>query len=292
MVFLGDFPGAWRSRLVRLFFHKHTTFIVFKKTHMRIRYPLEKHAQLVENKPITMQKPSKESIIEAYNDLVKKQGGKPVGERFFKRETGLSHHYWKGGYWRSWSAFQADAGYEPNSPNLKIPDETVLRHFAELALERNEIPIEADLMLKRKEDSSFPGKLAFRRWGSRDALFAKVAEYCEEKEQFAPVLDLLKSGISNSLDHRLDSFHIKGFVYLLRSGKNYKLGRSNAVGRRLRELSIQLPQKPDMVHVIETDDPEGIEQYWHRRFAEKRQGGEWFVLSPEDVRAFKKRRFQ
>ncbi len=239
-----------------------------------------------------MPKLSKEKIISVYIDLVKKRGGKPIGVRIFQRESGISHSYWGGIYWRSWSDFQADAGFEPNSQTSKIPDDLLLHRFAELALEMNAIPSEADLMLKRKDDSSFPNKLAFRRYGGRDRLLKRVAEYCESGEKFAPVLSLLNAGFSNSLDQRIDSQGIKGFVYLLRSGKSYKIGRSNAVGRRLRELSIQLPQKPNTVHVIETDDPEGIEQYWHRRFQDKRQGGEWFVLSKEDVRAFKKRQFQ
>jgi hypothetical protein len=161
-----------------------------------------------------------------------------------------------------------------------------------LALEQGQIPSQADLVLKRKTDPSFPAKTVFRRWGDRNVLLQKVAEYCQEREEFAPVLGLLKSGASAGLDHRLDSLRVNGFVYLLRSGRYYKLGRTNAAGRRLRELAIQLPQKPNTVHVIETDDPEGIEQYWHTRFAERRQGGEWFALTPDDVRAFKKRRFQ
>lgn len=240
----------------------------------------------------TPPKLSKESIIAAYNDLMKERGGKPIGIGVFTRETGISQYYWRGGYWRTWSAFQAEAGHTPNIPTQKIDDETVLRRFAELALERQQIPTQADLRIKRREDPSFPDYNVFTRWGNQDSLLAKVAEYCEGREQFAPVLALLKHGASSSLDRRLDSFDIKGFVYLLRSGKHYKLGRTNAAGRRLRELAIQLPEKPDTVHVIETDDPEGIEKYWHQRFAEKRQGGEWFALSAEDVRAFKKRRFQ
>jgi hypothetical protein len=161
-----------------------------------------------------------------------------------------------------------------------------------LVLAKGRLPTQPDLDLKRKDDPAFPGKLRFGRWGGRDALLSKVAAYCEGKDQFAPVLELLRRGASGSVEQRLEAFRVKGFVYLLRSGKHYKLGRSNAVGRRLRELAIQLPQKPDAVHVIETDDPEGIEQYWHSRFAEKRHGGEWFALTAEDVRAFKKRRFQ
>ncbi len=132
----------------------------------------------------------------------------------------------------------------------------------------------------------------FRRWGSRDALLAAVTEYCDDNAQFGPVLELLRQGNAGRPDHRLDLLRVSGFVYLVRSGTHYKLGRTNAAGRRLRELAIQLPQKPDTVHVIETDDPEGIAAYSHRRFAEKRHGGEWFALNADDVRAFKKRRFQ
>ncbi|MFA6002088.1 MAG: hypothetical protein WC828_08285 [Thermoleophilia bacterium] len=167
-----------------------------------------------------MQKPSKKKIIGAYNRLVKESGGKLVGTKVFMRETGFSPHYWRGGYWRSWSAFQADAGYTPNLPTDRIPDEVLLRRFAELALEIGSIPTQADLKLKRKEDSSFPSDSTYRRWGSLEALLTKVSEFCEEEDQFAPVFDLLKLGTSNSLDRRLESNEIKGFVYLLPSGKS------------------------------------------------------------------------
>lgn len=74
----------------------------------------------------------------------------------------------------------------------------------------------------------------------------------------------------------------------MKSGHHYKIGRTVSVGSRERQLAIKIPIPPTTVHKIETDDPSGVEAYWHRRFENKRGEGEWFALSSEDVRAFKR----
>jgi hypothetical protein len=81
-----------------------------------------------------------------------------------------------------------------------------------------------------------------------------------------------------------------GYVYLLKHGsrREYKIGRTNNPVRREGEVVIQLPEKLAPIHYIKTDDPAGVEAYWHNRFGGKRKEGEWFALTAEDVRAFKR----
>ena len=74
-------------------------------------------------------------------------------------------------------------------------------------------------------------------------------------------------------------------------GKHYKIGKTFSVPRRHREIALELPEKLEPIHVIRTDDPSGIEAYWQRRFEAKCTNSEWFALSAEDVRIFKKRKF-
>jgi hypothetical protein len=52
-----------------------------------------------------------------------------------------------------------------------------------------------------------------------------------------------------------------------------------------------VPHELVQVHAILTDDPSGIEAYWHRRFKNKQRHNEWFELSAEDIAAFKRRKF-
>ena len=82
--------------------------------------------------------------------------------------------------------------------------------------------------------------------------------------------------------------YVVGEVYLFKSGRYYKIGRTKDTVRREAEIRIQLPEACDLIHSIKTDDPSGIEVYWHRRFEAKRKQGEWFDLSPADVKAFKR----
>lgn len=80
----------------------------------------------------------------------------------------------------------------------------------------------------------------------------------------------------------------QGYVYLLRSGDYYKIGKSRDYNKRIKAIKLQLPFEVEKVHVVKAKDMNQLERYWHQRFKNKRENGEWFVLSAEDIREFKK----
>jgi len=86
---------------------------------------------------------------------------------------------------------------------------------------------------------------------------------------------------------------ISGYVYMMRSGRRYKIGHTNSPSRRHREVRLDLPDPTSIVHTIATDDPVGIESYWLGRFEAKRvRHTEFFNLDASDLAAFKRRKYQ
>lgn len=80
-----------------------------------------------------------------------------------------------------------------------------------------------------------------------------------------------------------------GFVYLVQGHRGeYKIGRTNLVDRRVSEIGVTSAIEHTLIHEIKTDDPVGVEAYWHNRFTDKRMRGEWFKLNAADVKAFKR----
>ena len=146
--------------------------------------------------------------------------------------------------------------------------------------------------MRRRDDPSFPSHNTFSRFGIKSQLAAAVLARCQAigEDHVAQICEPLAADVSEAPATE-EPGSVLGYVYLIKSGKHYKIGRSVAVGRRERELAIQLPEPVKTVHTIKTDDPVGIEAYWHRRFEEKRGNGEWFRLTAEDVKVFRRRRF-
>ena len=78
----------------------------------------------------------------------------------------------------------------------------------------------------------------------------------------------------------------KGVVYLLRCGVHCKIGKSTNPEQRYERLKIQLPDKPELVHEITTNDVDYTERHWHLRFGQQRVNGEWFLLSEAEIKEF------
>jgi hypothetical protein len=123
--------------------------------------------------------------------------------------------------------------------------------------------------------------------GTKEQFVEKVMAYCKDKNGYNDIIELCALVSRKSIkDETINNSNI-GEVYLFKSGRYYKIGKTNDTVRRGNEIRIQLPEKCTLIHSIKTDDPSGIEAYWHKRFEMKRMNGEWFDLSLAQVKAFK-----
>lgn len=238
---------------------------------------------------------SRDHILAEIKRVSAQLGGQGVGRRTFERETGIRENDWLGRYWVRWSDALAEAGLDPNQLQVAYGEEAMLEALALATRELHHVPNRVELAMRARARPGFPWNNTFqRRFGNRREMTKRLSQFCAETPAFADVLPLCKLEPEPDQDKSSEGKRLEvefGSVYMLKSGHNYKIGRSNAFGRREREIALQLPEKAGTVHVIRTDDPEGIEAYWHRRFADKRRNGEWFALTPEDVSAFRRRKF-
>jgi hypothetical protein len=223
-------------------------------------------------------------------------GGTPLGRRRFAAETGIRENDWSGRYWARWTDALAEAGYSPNSLQHRYDDESVVAALVDEIRCRGRMPTVPELRLRRRRDPTFPSQGVFSRLGTKRELAKRAADFCRRHEAHRDILDmidpaLLTQGDNEATGRISDRSTPLGFVYLLRSGRFYKIGHTFDLGRRKYDLAIQLPEPVAQVYAIRTDDPAGIERYWHERFADRRKNGEWFELTRDDVAAFKRRKF-
>jgi hypothetical protein len=238
----------------------------------------------------------KHHIINEIIHTTKENDGIPLGQARFLQETGIKISDWHGKFWARWSDAQQEAGIIPNQMQGAYEDNFLIQKLIEFIRELGYFPVKGELLLKKRNNPEFPNHKTFGRFGTKKQLISRIIEYCREHGNYDDVLELCTELQNNEKQPSkekglLQASESYGSVYLLKSGRHYKIGKTNASGRREYELRIQLPDKAETIHVITTDDPTGIEAYWHNRFKAKRKNGEWFELKNEDIQAFKRRKF-
>lgn len=238
---------------------------------------------------------NKETMLTEIRRAAAENGDGPLGIARLEELTGITVSAWRGRFWTTWSEAAAEAGIQSGRMNEAYESDHLLTVLAELSRKCGRFPTDSETRMARVRDKDFPAARVFERFGTKAAKVEALRQFVSGRAEFADVLALLpapetdvqEAGSSAANSEELGD----GFVYMVKLGKAYKIGRTFSVPRRHREITLELPQKPVEVNSIRTDDPDGIEAYWHRRFEKKHTNGEWFALDAADVKAFKRRKF-
>lgn len=230
----------------------------------------------------------KQDIIAKIRELADREGRAP-GRELFQAETGIKSHVWRGKIWRQWSNALVDAGLTPNSLQASFADDELLQPVLLIAKTLGRFPSTSDIDFEIRKITNAPSaKTILSKWPMGELALA-LAEYADRHGE-ADVAALARSytpraPASKSEDSETSAI---GYVYMHRHGSDYKIGYTNSLNKRGRQIQIELPQEIELLHSILTDDPAGVEAYWHKRFAAKRTRGEWFKLTKADVALFKR----
>jgi hypothetical protein len=172
----------------------------------------------------------RERILSEIKRLVKENGSSP-GREVFERETGIRRSEWLGRYWARWGDALTEAGYVPNSLQGKADTSFILRKMGEAIRHHGKIPTEAELRMYAKTDSEFPSHSTFtNNFRGKAEMLAKLREFIQQHPDLSDITPLLPPP-EEERNERTVKVN-EGFVYLIKSGTHYKVGRSDELERR------------------------------------------------------------
>jgi hypothetical protein len=195
----------------------------------------------------------------------------------------------------------SEAGFKPLEWNTALDENQMIEEIAKLIRTIGRYPTKYDVLLAKKGNDSIPSPSAlFRRIGAKSRIIEKLTAFCSSRSEFESIRGILSRETVETKPMAAAKTSVipsgklepSGYIYLVKSGRRYKIGQTSNHWQRKSELHKQTSEGISEIHTITAiDDASGIEKYWHERFKDKRRHGEWFDLSAEDIAAFKKRKF-
>lgn len=237
---------------------------------------------------------AKNEILAQIRQLAKVAGGIPPGQRKFAAETGIKEHVWRGKIWLNWTDALAEAGHSGLEWQTAYSDDHLLTKVAELATKIGRFPTQTEIQFESANNANFPSHQPFKSRWSMPKLAEALADHATKAglDSVAgwAIAYLSKKPHAASSPKPNDKETAKGHVYMQQVDKKFRIGKTNSLVGRYRQVQLETPHQVEYVHTILTDDPDGVEKYWHRRFEPLRLqiSGDWFALKPSDIAAFKR----
>jgi hypothetical protein len=186
-------------------------------------------------------------ILSEIQRLTLERGGAPPGRETFKQVTGIKPHQWLGVYWASWSAAVAEAGFIPNTLDVAHDKGEMLSKLAGVVRALRKFPTDAELALyARGHAEAPPAKAIKRHFKNKEQTLRALNAHCERAGSLDDVLEIVRPltpAANAARPEKSTPIAIKGHVYLMRSGKHYKIGKSNHVGRREYQIYFRCPKR-------------------------------------------------
>lgn len=210
---------------------------------------------------------TKEEMLNEMKRTAKENGGKPLGRTRFAKATKIRPWDW-GQYWSQYYDFVIEAGLTPNLPWTKYP-EGVLEEKMVLFIREHEkvgYPTINKMRVEHIANPDFP-YTAFKKRGRN--FIRDLVRYCEKKPGYDDILEICQPDFEKLDEKEKDdvtdnSSLSEGQVYLFKRGKYYKMGKSKDPVRRGKEIRLESPEEPILIHSFRTDDPYGVEAYWKK----------------------------
>jgi hypothetical protein len=236
---------------------------------------------------------TKDELIKKILKYSKDNNGQTPSEKQFYEYVGIGIYDLKKCGWAYYGELVREAGLTPNKfDKTKYTHDQLCELFIETIREKNTWPTRGRLDVKHHINPNFPDSSTFyKKLGLTGKLAQSILEFVEDKQNYDDVIKICNAVFKEHKD--LDQLSedqnlIKGYVYLGKQHGKYKIGRTDNLQRRREDITLLGSEPIEWEHSIETDDMKGVERYWHNRFQKKRERGEWFKLSRQDVKAFKR----
>lgn len=245
---------------------------------------------------------TKEEIIKKVQEWSRTNYNLTPSEKVIREELEIPRWEWNA-YWIRVTDLQREAGLRPQKfRNLEYTKEDLCDLFIKTIREEGKLPSRAYLDFKHKQDSKFPSSGTFYdRLGQHGngELATSILEYIKDKQGYKDIITICNALFEKRKSTELENSSVVnsiGYIYLLKTkllkSAAYKIGKARNVESRMNQLR-QQSNDNQLLHKIKTDDMDGVESYWHRRFLTKRlypykTKDEWYKLNPSDVKAFKR----